>query len=67
MDDDMTFLEREICEMIPMLDEVQLRAILTTAAAMATGLDNVAALALGNIALASAGYPPAPVYTAEIE
>lgn len=54
-------LDRQICELAHQLDGVQLRATLTTAAAMAAGLDNIAALALGNIVLASAGYPPTPV------
>lgn len=60
-------LARQICEPAHQLDEVQFRAALTTAAAMTAGLDNVAALALGNIVLASAGYPPAPVYVPETE
>ena len=60
-------LDRQICELAHQLDGVQLRATLTTAAAMAAGLDNIAALALGNIVLASAGYPPTPVYIPETE
>lgn len=58
-------LDRQICELAHQLDEVQLRAALTTAAAMTAGLDNIAALAFGNIVLALAGYPPAPVYIPE--
>lgn len=58
-------LDRKICELAHQLDEVQLRAALTTAAAMTAGLDNIAALALGNIVLASAGYPPAAIYIPE--
>lgn len=58
-------LDQEICELAHQLDEVQFRAVLATAAAMAAGLDNIAALALGNIILASAGYPPAAVYIPE--
>lgn len=59
--------DRQICELAHQLDEVQFRAALTTAAAMTAGLDNVAELALGNIVLASAGYPPTPVYVPETE
>ncbi len=65
MDHDMSPLDWEICELAHQLDEVQFRAVLATAAAMAAGLDNVAALAAGNIVLASVGYPPAPVYIPE--
>lgn len=55
----------EICESFQSLDQVQQKAVLTTAAAMLSGLDNIAALAAGNMVLASAGYPPAPVYVPE--
>lgn len=58
-------LDRRICELAHQLDEVQFKAFLATIEALAAGLDNVAALALGNIVLASAGYPPAPVYVPE--
>ena len=58
-------LDRQICELAHQLDEVQFRAVLATAAAMAAGLNNIAALACGNIVLASAGYPSAPVYIPE--
>lgn len=57
--------DRKICELAHQLDEVQLRAALATIMAMSAGLDSVAALALGNIILVSAGYPPAPVYIPE--
>ena len=65
MKDMLSPLDRKICKLAHQLDEVQLRATLATAMAMAAGLDSVAALALGNIVLASAGYPPAPVYIPE--
>lgn len=65
MDYDMSPLNREICELAHQLDEVQFRAALATAIAISAGLDNVAALAAGNIVLAAAGYPPAPVYIPE--
>lgn len=58
-------LDRQICELAHHLDEVQFKAFLATIEALAAGLDNVAALALGNIVLASAGYPPDPVYVPE--
>lgn len=65
MNDAMSPLDRKICELAHQLDEVQLQAMLATVMAMSAGLDNVAALALGNIVLVSAGYPPAPVYIPE--
>lgn len=34
---------------------------------LSAGMGNVAALAIGNIVLVSAGYPPAPVYVPETE
>lgn len=58
-------MDREICELARQLDDVQLRAAVVTATAMANGLGSVAALALSNIFLASEGYPPTPVYTLE--
>lgn len=61
----MDSLDKKILEYFHQLDEVQTQAALVTTAAMAAGLDNIAALALGNIVLASAGYPPAPVYVPE--
>ena len=60
-------LDRQICELAHQLDGMQLKAFLTTIAALSAGMGNVAVLATGNIVLASAGYPPAPVYTSEIE
>ncbi len=60
-------LDRQICELAHQLDEVQLKAFLTTIAALSAGLGNVAALAAGNIVLASEGYPPTPVYIPETE
>lgn len=62
MNDNMSHLDREIFELAHQLDDVQFRAVLATAAAMANGMENVAALTLGNIVLAAAGYPPAPVH-----
>lgn len=60
-------LDRQICELAHQLDEVQIKASLATVAALSAGLGNVAAITAGNIVLASAGYPPAPVYTSGIE
>lgn len=60
-------LDRQICELAHQLDEVQFKAFLTTIAALSAGMGNVAALAIGNIVLVSAGYPPAPVYVPETE
>lgn len=60
-------LDRQICELAHQLDGMQLKAFLTTIAALSAGMGNVAVLATGNIVLASTGYPPAPVYTSEIE
>lgn len=60
-------LDRQICELAHQLDGMQLKAFLTTIAALSAGMGNVAALATGNIVLASAGYPPAPVYVSETE
>lgn len=60
-------LDRQICELAHQLDEVQLKAFLATIAALSAGLGNVAALAAGNIVLASEGYPPTPMYVDETE
>ena len=49
-------LDRQICELAHHLDEVQFKAFLATIEALAAGLDNV---------VASAGYPPDPVYVPE--
>ena len=58
-------LDAEILELAKSLDPVQLCAAMATAKELAAGTDPVAALAAGNIVLASAGYPPAPVYVPE--
>lgn len=60
-------LDRQICELAHQLDEMQFKAFLATIAALSAGMGNVAALATGNIVLASAGYPPTPVYVPETE
>lgn len=60
-------LDRQICELAHQLDGVQFKAFLATTAALSAGPGNVAAIAAGNIVLASAGYPPAPVYATETE
>jgi hypothetical protein len=58
-------METEILEAAKLLDPAQLCAVLATAKELAEGTAPVAALAAGNIILASAGYPPAPVYAPE--
>lgn len=62
MNDAMSPVDQEICELIHQLDEVQRRAFLATVAALSAGHGKVAAIAAGNIILTAAGYPPVPMY-----